>query len=53
MKYPTSEDEIMKNATMAWMSEQFDCDEESARKFVKMHLACIDLWNRGFTWTDI
>jgi len=53
MKYPTSEDEVVKQATMAWMTDQFDGDEERARQFIKMQLASFDLWDRGFTWTDI
>lgn len=53
MKYPTTDDEIMKQATMSWMVDQFDGDEDSARKYVKMMLSCLDLYERGFTWTDI
>jgi len=51
--YPTTDDELAKEAIVSWLIDQFDGDEESARKFVKMQLACQELRERGFTWTDI
>ena len=53
MKYPTTEDEIAKEAIMAYLSDQHDGDEDTARKVVKQLLCIMELRDRGFTWTDI
>jgi hypothetical protein len=53
MKYPTNDDEIAKSAIMSWFTDQYDGDEEAARKAVKMSLAMAELRERGFGWTDI
>lgn len=53
MKYPTNEDELVKDAIIVWIAEMYDNDVTEARRIVKLHLAIAELKERGFSWTDI
>ena len=53
MRYPTNEDELIKDGIMAWLADYYDGDADAARRAVKLQLAILELRDRGFAWTDI
>ena len=53
MKYPDTNDELMKEAIMSWLTDVYGGDETGARAFLKMQLAVAELRERGFSWTDV
>ena len=52
-KYPNTNDELMKEAVMAWVTDIYGGDELAAKTFLKLQLAVAELRERGFSWTDL
>jgi hypothetical protein len=52
-KYPNTNDELMKEAVMSWVTDVYGGDETAAKTFLKMQLAVAELRERGFSWTDL
>ena len=52
-RYPNTNDELMKEAVMSWLTDVYGGDEQGARAYLKMQLAVMELRERGFSWTDI
>ena len=53
MRYPDTNDELMKEAILSWLTDICEGDEHGARTMIKMHLAIAELRERGFSWTDV
>jgi hypothetical protein len=52
-RYPNTNDELMKEAVLDWVTDAYDGDERSARTLLKLQLAVAELRERGFSWTDL
>lgn len=53
MNYPSKDDDLAKDAMVAWVTDMFDGDEFVARRTLKLQLLVRELYERGFRWTDI
>ena len=52
-RYPTTNDELMKEAVLSWVTDVYGGDEHGAKTFLKLQLAVAELRERGFSWTDL